>query len=321
MFRSVIAEAVEATPRNAPAKSATHAISNAIKRRNTMLDHFFYDVDALTPQEIDLLVEEDNAEGAVIVVHPAGAKGELGVEKFDTYEELVAAPGDKLAKFAISGVGSTDLGAAALARNLADHTGVPVGAIVAGYGIMDLVSEAMGGWFFFGSANRAMQSWHELTSGRRDRMQSVERTLTKMERGELTPDELSLTSDLATGFSPDTMTLIRLLTEKERRIDTIIGHSKGCLSIAFALETLSLLKDAEAIEKAKAARIMTLGAVVELPEGYDNVVQVIGGIDTFGGINSRLGKKPVIVPGAWHSLNRNNFFQLNIADVLSGYLQ
>lgn len=50
---------------------------------------------------------------------------------------------------AIAGVGSSALGAAAFARNVADGLGEPVAAVVSGYGLADVLTEALGG--FFGS--------------------------------------------------------------------------------------------------------------------------------------------------------------------------
>ena len=317
MLGPTLVRTIDVLPESAPTKSIAAVLSESAKWRNAALDWLFYDIGALTKEEFGLLVGETNTEGAIIVVHPRGAKGALSLTKFETYEALVDAPGRKLRKFAVAGVGSSDIGAAALARNLADHTGEPVGAIVAGYGVADLVSEAMGGWFFFGAANMMVRRWHDLTASEKKRKEATGETLAAMSRGSLSPEELTISSDFATGFSPDTMTLVRLLTEKDRQVDTIVGHSKGCLSIAFALEALALLKDQRAIERAKAARILTLGAVVEFPAGYVNATQVIGAIDWFGGLNSRIGKDAVKIPGAWHHLNRTLPYHLDAAEVFA----
>ncbi len=295
-------------------------VSEGARLRNAALDWLFYDVGALTPEERSVLLAEDNAEGAIVVVHPRGARGAVSLQKFDTYEDLCAAPGRKLTSFVVSGVGSSDLGAAALARNVADHRGEPVGAVVAGYGMADLLSEAMGGWFYFGSVNAGLNRWHRAASSSPERAEAVTATLAAMRAGTLSPDALATASQVAAGFSPDTMTVLRLLTEPERNVGLLVGHSKGCLSIAFALEALEWLKDTAAIGKARAARILTLGAVVEFPVGYDNVVQVIGALDGFGGLNSRPFKPAAFVPGAWHHLNARLPFHLDVAGVLARHL-
>jgi hypothetical protein len=69
------------------------------------------------------------------------------------------------------------------------------------------------------------------------------------------------------GLHPDTLILVRLLRHADRDIDTILGHSKGCLSIASAFEGLSLVNKPSDIAHAKRVRVITTGAVVELPPG------------------------------------------------------
>ena len=91
---------------------------------------------------------QTNIEGAILVVEPCADKASIRVQKFDTFDAFRSEPGDLLRHFTVAGVGSSDLGAAALARTLANHLDAPVGAIVAGYGLSDLLSEALGGWFF-----------------------------------------------------------------------------------------------------------------------------------------------------------------------------
>ena len=319
-MRKEIVRSLEYKPDGTPSDLLQKMVSEGARLRNASLDWLFYDVGALTPEERSLLLAEDNAEGAIIVVHPRDARGAVSLQKFDTYEDLCSAPGRKLSSFVVSGVGSSDVGAAALARNVADHTGQPVGAVVAGYGMADLVSEAMGGWFFFGTVNATLNRLHRNATAHTEKTEAVAATLTAMRGGRLSPEELATASQVSAGFSPDTMTVLRLLTEPERRVDLLVGHSKGCLSIAFALEALAWLKDADAIGKARAARVLTLGAVVEFPDGYDNVVQVIGSLDGFGGLNSRPFKRADFVPGAWHHLNARLPFHLDVSSVLARHL-
>lgn len=91
------------------------------QQRNAALDALFYDVGNLTEAERNSLLRETNREGSILVVWPSGAKGARGVRKFGDYETLRAAPGALLARFAIAGVGSSDVGAAAFARTVADR--------------------------------------------------------------------------------------------------------------------------------------------------------------------------------------------------------
>ncbi len=50
----------------------------------------------------------------------------------------------------ITGVGSSALGSVAFAWNLSVALGRPVAAIVPGYGVADVVQQALGGWYGFG---------------------------------------------------------------------------------------------------------------------------------------------------------------------------
>ena len=66
--------------------------------------------------------------------------------------------GDAVDAIAVAAVGSSALGTGALARNIADHLGRPVAGVVSGFGMSDLLTEAMGGWFVLGSRNALRDS-------------------------------------------------------------------------------------------------------------------------------------------------------------------
>ena len=277
-------------------------VSEAAKQRNTMLDSTFYDVGALSAAEMARLVRETNIEGSILVVHPRGAKGDVSITKFEGYDALRSAPGALLRNFTIAGVGSSDVGAAALARGLADFLDEPVGAIVAGYGVSDVLAEALGGWFFFGTINRALKA-SQTAMG------------VSSEAGDAAGPNGRMNG--LTGISPDTDSLVRLLHDEDREIATILGHSKGCLSMATALDIVGRAGSPETVEKAKAVRAVTTGAVVEFPQGFDNVHQFLGGLDWFGAMNSRLGNDFTPVPNAWHHVNSALPFHMDLPTVLA----
>ena len=56
---------------------------------------------------------------------------------------------DQLQTVTVTGVGSSALGSAAFAWNVSEALAEPVAAIVPGYGLADLVPQALGGWFGF----------------------------------------------------------------------------------------------------------------------------------------------------------------------------
>ena len=285
-------------------------ISQATKQRNIALDRLFYDVESLSKSELDFLVKKTNLEGSILVVHPKGTDRETRVQKYENHTKLRDAPGRLLSRFAIAGVGSSDVGAAALARNLADHYGEPVGAIVAGYGVADVLAEGLGGWFFLGTGNQLIKLFHDRegeTDAVLERYQGTIKGLDTTRAGDL--------ASRVTG-SPDTDTILRLLLDDDREIKTLLGHSKGCLSIAYALRVLAISGAEAAHEKAKAIRVITTGAVVELPNGFDNAAQFLGSIDWFGGMNSRLDQDHIRVPNAWHHVNTALSFHMSVGDIL-----
>ena len=281
-----------------------------LKQQNTVLDWLFYDVGCLTEAETQALVRDTHREGSIIVVWPGASGHAPAIQKYADYGSLRAAPGRLLSHFAIAGVGSTDLGAVAFARTLADHCGEPVGAIVAGYGVADLLGEALGGWLVFGGANRLLR-W---TQSVEDAAASLAAAM-GTSGAAVAPD----TGPASRGAAAldDSQALLRLLTDPDRRIRWLAGHSKGCLSIAYALEALMRSGDEDAIERARQARITTAGAVVQLPRGFDNTGQYLGMLDGFGAVNSRLGVGFHPWPGAWHHLNTALPAHMDFADVLA----
>lgn len=281
-------------------------VFSGARARNTMLDWFFYDVDGLTAAERAKLVSERNVEGSILVVWPKGARGDISIRKFEDYETLRSAPGALLTRFTIAGVGSSDVGAAAFARTVADHYDTPVGAIVAGYGVADLLSEAMGGWFVLGGANRVMQMYQDALE-----TQSTDKTVLPVTETASRSETLE-----SVGHRDDSMALVSLLMDQDRTIQSVCGHSKGCLSIAYALEALALSGQTGAVDRQKDMRIVTTGAVVALPSAFGNITQTLGELDWFGGMNSRLSLDYTTVPGAWHHLNTSLPGHLDFAQVL-----
>ncbi|MEO1079020.1 MAG: hypothetical protein AAFY29_05655 [Pseudomonadota bacterium] len=276
-----------------------------VQRRNTIADWTFYDVGALTRPEFNWLASQRIEEGSILVVLPTGGADELCIRKHVDHEAMIAAPGDLVRHFAIAGVGSSDVGAAALARTLANHLDEPVGAIVAGYGMADIVQEALGGWFFFGAANRAQALLDRFGKG-----------LSNPLRGGRA-DEGEGASILAR-CSKDTRTLLRLLHDEGREIETILGHSKGCLSIAYAFNELRDLQGPDALTPFRDIKIITAGAVVALPDQLQRVHQYLGSIDWFGGLNSIPGTAHTRVPYSWHHLNTDIPLHMNLSQVLLG---
>ncbi|MCP4603730.1 MAG: hypothetical protein GY847_24970 [Proteobacteria bacterium] len=271
-----------------------------IKRRNTVLDSFFYDVSSLEEEERQKLKLETNLEGTILVMSPISDNRSYAT--YPTAKKFLESEHKEVCRFVISGVGSSDLGGAALARNVADHFGEDVAVIIAGYGVTDVLTEGLGGWFSLGAINRLAYYLEKAGEA-------------------MTPEDgLELDADIHPYVAghPDSRTLLCLLMSKKAKIDFILGHSKGCLSLANALNGFVSFGSKKLIQKrAREIQIVTTGSVIELPDVFKKVSQYLGNVDWLGGMNSRIDLPYLKVPGAWHHTNTRLPFAMNIADVLS----
>ncbi|EXI67929.1 MAG: hypothetical protein AW08_01533 [Candidatus Accumulibacter adjunctus] len=130
----------------------------------------------------------------------------------------------------------------------------------------------------------------------------------------------------------ETKILYRLLVNDQTPVRLLVGHSKGCYSIATALDMLVKEKPDDAQDLGKSLKIVTLGAVVRLPSAFSRVTQLLGKLDSFGLANStgaltdwmlrvlrgNITEAPfVAVPFATHSLNtRFSPFSLHVDQAL-----
>jgi hypothetical protein len=242
-----------------------------LKVRNRFWDSVFYDVGSLTLDDWEALAPLTFEEGDIVVVPPSGAGQKIRHYKH-TFRYMNK-EGQNIRAIVVAGVGSSVLGTAALARNVADTYNFDVAGIVTGYGGSDLITEALGGWFVFGALDRA---------GLRFDNERIAKT-------------------------PDVATLVNILLNDPSQLELLVGHSKGSLLIDFVLQwfldELQDVPDSHYENLFNRLNIVTLGAVVSLPERFTNVRQFMGELDDFGEANSHQGVRYKKVPGAWHHLN------------------
>ncbi|MEL7346997.1 MAG: hypothetical protein AAFN17_04515 [Pseudomonadota bacterium] len=295
--------------RPSTAAGAAQALAGVMRMRNLALDATSYDLRALTRPEIAALGRE-SAPGAIVVAAPAREARAVGVTVHAGYDAFVAAPGSIVTQFAIAGLGASALGAGALARTVADVTGRPAAGIVAGYGESDLVGEALGGLVLFGAASRVQQARQTL----RRRMSEI---LVEATRGPAAVQELPP----AAFATPEVATMVRLMNDPERRLDLLVGHSKGVVSLAAAFARLmrsarNSPRLAPALARAARAQIVTAGAVTAFPEPVRWVHQALGQLDALGRLNSQTDLPHEVVPFAGHHLNTALPLHLDLAAVL-----
>ncbi len=262
----------------------------AVRQRNAVLDWLFYDLGALDPDQAAMLAPRYAAEGAILRVMPgADAGGDGAVQfwpDFDAFR-VTGLPADART-LVVAGVGSSALGAAAFARNVADATAAPVLAVVSGYGLADLVAEGMGGFALFawaGGLRSLLEPLDDLTRPSTPRFGGPAGAVAGASRASL-----------------DTRTLAALLATRD--FDLLVGHSKGNLVISEALTLLAGADPARATALAESLHIVTIGARVHMPQPFWRITDVMGALDTFGAANSRLElATDVVVPAAWHHTN------------------
>ena len=204
--------------------------------------------------------------------------------------------GPSIRAIAVAGVGSSALGAAALARELADALDTDVAGIVTGYGLSDMMSEALGGWFAFGAADRIRHT--------------MERAFARMR-----PTALA---ESVTPGSDAAATLSEILLAAPPKLDTLVAHSKGSLVVAHALQRYVDDLEVDDSPLFKRLHIVTLGAVVGVPAEFKHVKQYLGAYDWFGGANSSLGVTHERVPGVSHHLNPGFPYHMRVAPLLNG---
>lgn len=288
-----------------------------LKQRNTAADHLFYDVCNLSKAEQNFLVDSAHREGSILIVLPRGARGEESVVRRSDLADLMSASGAKLERFAIAGVGSSDLGSASFARTLADYFQEPVGAIVSGYGVADLMTEALGGWFVFGGVNRLLDRQARVD---KELFASGSTTTPSTTTTALSEAELGRRAEKA-GLD-DVLTLYRLFKDTDRRIKSIAGHSKGALLIDTALEALVRLGERGDVERLEKMQIITASCIVNLPDNFTQVLQLMGSFDQFGRLNSSTSKNVeyTAVAGAFHHLNTRLPGHLDLMAALKEHL-
>ena len=288
-----------------PRSPARAAMLEGLRRRNAVLDGLFYDISVVDESEAVAIAPWLAAEGAVLIVPPSGA-GKLTL--CPSAEDFVAHGGEAVHALAIAGVGSSALGSAAFARNVADAVGRPVAAVVSGYGLADLLTEALGGYFWFGALNGIRHMFEGLDRLAGAASGSGDRTVADA-------------GDHLLRGSRDTKTVLALLSDPRLSFDLLTGHSKGNLVLAEALYELAERNRERARAIANRARIVTVSAVIAMPPVFSDVTDIIGAWDWFGGLNSRRDiDADVIVPKAWHHTNTELTAHLPVTETLANVL-
>lgn len=281
-----------------PTQTAT---LEGVRQRNAILDSIFYDIKIIKQEEATLISPWLAAEGSILIVPPSGGDL-LSIHK--SIEDFHLSGGHSIDTLAVAGVGSSALGAAAFARNVADATGKKVAAVVSGYGLADVVTEALGGFFWFGALNSIRHSFEILDA--------ITEQNPAIPAGDAGRSESSPTRQ-----SRDTKTVLDLLNDQRFAFNLLTGHSKGNLILSEALYALERENPERLRAIARSTKIVTLSARVAMPQVFKNVVDVIGNLDWLGEINSRPDIKPEYkYKTAWHHTNTEIQLHLPVTKIM-----
>ena len=166
-------------------------------------------------------------------------------------------------------------------------------AIVPGYGVADVVLQALGGWFAFGlhdflgskSLIQASLAMAAPQTARIGRQLSASIPNEPTVRGAPVFRHGSGSSDV----------LHALLLRRDTPSRLLVGHSKGALRIGNAIESLPP-------ERTRALRVVTLGCPIGKSVRGVDYHQYLGLFDALGQLNA-WGHRPDHWPPTWHSTN------------------
>jgi hypothetical protein len=272
---------------------------------NTMLDVIFYDVPNLTiplanknapTQErppfpmvdFDALTDP---EGSLLLFRPTPTPN---VDRFNNVERFLSSPeptAREVEMVTITGMGSSALGSAAFAWDIATALQKPVLAIVPGYGLADLAVQALGGWFGFGLHNflQTKSLVQNALATAAPKAASIGRNLSAS-----APDAETVHGAPIFRYGSGSSDVLHdLLEHRERPFELLIGHSKGALQIGNAIESLPP-------DRTRQLRVVTLGCPIPTSVGGVSYHQYLGLFDALGQLNM-WGNLPNEWVPTWHS--------------------
>jgi hypothetical protein len=290
-------------------------------RANTALDWWFYDVDNFVAamralgeqiseedgakrrneprlptlaefQEINLSAQFD-PEGTILVLNLSEAPYIFKYRDVRDFLQKGLVSERRLETITVTGVGSSALGSAAFAWNVAIGIGAPVAAIVPGFGVADAVSQALGGWFGFEFHDFLRSVTQEFLAKYAASIATLGHGLTLTTPGvRLGPNN----SAPVFRYGSPSADILHDILKESRQIRRVVGHSKGALCIANAVNSLDA-------ERADGLEIVTLGCPVDQNQLQATYRQYLGWFDLVGMTNA-WGHLPNRWLWATHTTNR-----------------
>jgi hypothetical protein len=289
-------------------RTARNAALEPWRLRNTGVDALYYDVKALTADEAFYISDSLASEGLIMIVPPSG--GPM-LTLCESVEEYRLRGGRDVHALAVAGMGGSAIGAAAFARNVANAIGEPVAAVVSGYGLGDIVNEAIGGAFLFGWLGHI-----------RSNLEVIDDMVGRPKLGAYGKRDAEAEHETSRGLDADTVA--SLLADPALSFTLIAGHSRGNRVIADALHAVKTSDPSRLETLSNTARIVTFGGRIKMPDAFADVTDVVGELDWFGELNSRPKiATDIRVPFCGHSTNTDLPGAIKvtkiITDILAGH--
>jgi len=298
---------------------------------NTALDVLFYDVGVLMVallargkmvdtglaaasssaphalQSLDLSALT-NPSGSVIVVDANAAPYvRPPFRAMDAFFDYANGPdGAGLHTLTITGVGSSAFGSVAFAWDISAALGEPVAAVVPGYGLADVVPQAIGGWFGF-------EMYGPLQTATQNFLARFAPALALMgkELARTTPGHaLAATGAPVFRHGSAASDDVHAILQHVPGIARLVGHSKGALAIENAVRSLPA-------ERTRTLSVLTFGCVIAEELTHAHYAQYLGWIDPLGALNSS-GHEPEFRPFTHHSTNTFIPFSMPVAGLTDG---
>jgi hypothetical protein len=281
-------------------KSLVEPVLRTCRFFNTALDVLFYDTGVLTtallakgrtidtglsnnaadstsPLESLDLSAMTNPSGSVIVVDanlaPYVRPPFHNMNRF--FEYANSPEGAAMHSLAISGVGSSAFGCVALAWNVSAALGEPVAAIVPGYGVADVVPQALGGWLGFEMYNALQSATQDFLANFAPSLALIGKELARSTPGHAMAATGAPVFRHGSAASDDAHAILQHVPG----ISRLIGHSKGALAIENALRSLPA-------DRTKRLAVFTFGCVISEELTRQSYAQYLGWIDALGILNS-----------------------------------
>jgi hypothetical protein len=283
---------------------------------NTALDALFYDVSALTAtllaqdtiiktsafrdakssgrplQTLDLSAAT-NPSGSIIIVDaqlaPFARPPFRDMKQFMDYANSAA--GAALHTLTITGVGSSAYGAVAFAWDVSAAIGEPVAAVVPGYGLADVVPQALGGWFGFGMYDALQSATQHFLATFAPTLAMMGKELALSTPGRVPAQTGAPVFRHGSAASDDVHAILSAVPG----ITRLVGHSKGALAIENALRS-------QATPRAGGISVVTLGCVIAEEFPQNRYEQHLGWLDALGTLKS-WNRRPEHRPLTHHSTN------------------